>query len=94
MRDFAIWLVQRPRRWYSLTPVRGGRCEWFRVARSELEAHRARQAQPIPRDREDRLLGTLQRFEENQRVELAASEAYERWRATARDTKPGCGDLA
>lgn len=33
---------------------RGGRREWFRVARSELGAHRARQAQPIPRDREDR----------------------------------------
>jgi transposase len=57
---------------------RGGRREWFRVARSELEAHRARQAQPIPRDREDRLLGTLERFEENQRVDLAANEAYER----------------
>jgi Transposase DDE domain len=66
---------------------RGGRREWFRVARSELEAHRARQAQAIPRDREDRLLGTLERFEQNQRVDLAANEAYERWRATARDTK-------
>jgi len=66
---------------------RGGRREWFRVARSELEAHRARQAQPIVRDREDRLLGTLERFEENQRVDVSAHEAYERWRATARDTK-------
>jgi transposase len=66
---------------------RGGRREWFRVARSELEARRARQAQPIPRDRDDRLVETLERFEENQRVDLAANEAYERWRATARDTK-------
>ncbi len=66
---------------------RGGRREWLRVARSELEAHRARQAQPIARDREDRLLDALERFEENQRVDLAANEAYERWRATARDTK-------
>ena len=66
---------------------RGGRREWFRVARSELEAHRARQARPIPRDRDDRLLGALERFEENQRVDLAANAAYERWRATARDTK-------
>ena len=66
---------------------RKGRREWFRGARRELEAHRARQAQPIPRDREDRLLDTLARFEENQRVDLAANEAYERWRATARDTK-------
>jgi transposase len=66
---------------------RGGRREWFRVARGELEARRAQQAQPIPRDRDERLLGTLERFEENQRVDLAANEAYERWRATARDTK-------
>jgi Transposase domain (DUF772) len=66
---------------------RGGRREWFRVARSELEARRAQQAQPIPRDRDDRLLETLERFEENQQVDLAANEAYERWRATARDTK-------
>jgi len=29
----------------------------------------------------------LERFEENQRVDLAANQAYERWRATARDTK-------
>jgi hypothetical protein len=66
---------------------RGGRREWFRVARSELEAHRARQARPIARDREDRLVVAWERFEENQRVELAANAAYERWRATARDTK-------
>ena len=66
---------------------RGGRREWFRVARSELDSRRAQQAQPIPRDRDDRLLETLERFEENQRVDLAANEAYERWRATARDTK-------
>jgi transposase len=61
---------------------RGGRREWFRVARSELEAHRARQARPIPRDRDDRLLGALARFDENQRVDLAANAAYERWRMT------------
>jgi hypothetical protein len=66
---------------------RGGRREWFRVARSELEAHRARQAAPIARDREDRLLGVLGRFEENQRVDVVANEAYDRWRASARDTK-------
>jgi transposase len=66
---------------------RNGRREWFRVARSELEAHRAQQRQPIARDREDRLIDTLERFEENQRIDRAANEAYERWRATARDTK-------
>ncbi|MBV9607313.1 MAG: transposase [Solirubrobacterales bacterium] len=66
---------------------RGGRREWFRVAHSELEARRARQARPIARDREDRLSDALGRFEENQRVALRANEAYESWRATARDTK-------
>jgi transposase len=66
---------------------RNGRREWFRVARSELEAHRAQQRQPIARDREDRLIDALERFEENQRIDRAANEAYERWRATARDTK-------
>jgi transposase len=66
---------------------RGGRREWFRVARSELEARRAQQARAIPRDRDDRLLDAVGRFEENQRVDLAANETYEHWRATARDTK-------
>jgi hypothetical protein len=64
---------------------RGGRREWPRVARRELEAHRAQQAQPIPRDREDRLFQALERFEQNHRVELAAHEDYDRWRSSARD---------
>jgi len=66
---------------------RGGRVEWLRVARRELEAHRARQGAPVPRDRDDRMIGALQRFEENHQVDLAAVESYERWRATGRDTK-------
>jgi len=65
---------------------RGGRREWPRVARRELEARRQRQAQPIPRDREDRLFQALDRLEENHRVDLAANQAYEWWRATERDT--------
>jgi transposase len=65
---------------------RGGRREWPRVARRELEARRERQAEPIPRDREDRLFQALGRLEENHRVDLAANQAYERWRATERDT--------
>ena len=36
------------------------------------------------------MFGALGRLEENHRVDLAANEAYERWRATARDTKVGC----
>jgi transposase len=66
---------------------RGGRREWPRVARRELEAHRAQHAQAIPRDREDRLFQALERFEQNHRVDLAAHEDYDRWRASSRDTK-------
>jgi transposase len=63
-----------------------GRLEWFRVARRELEEHRERQAQPIPRDREERLFEAARRLEENHQVHVAANDAYERWRATALDT--------
>jgi len=66
---------------------RGGRREWFRVARRELEDRRKHQARPIPRDREHRLFQAVARFEQTHRVDLTANEAYERWRATARDTK-------
>jgi transposase len=66
---------------------RGGRREWPRVARRELEAQREQERRPIPRDREDRLFQALGRLEQNHRVDLAANEAYEHWRATARDTK-------
>jgi transposase len=66
---------------------RGGRREWPRVARRDLEARREQEARPIPREKEDRLFQALGRLEENHRVDLAANEAYERWRATARDTK-------
>ena len=65
---------------------RGGRREWPRVARRELEEQRAREARPVPRDREDRLFQALGRLEENHRVDLAANNAYERWRTTERDT--------
>jgi len=66
---------------------RGGRREWTRIARRELDAHHAQQARAVPRDREDRMLGALDRFEQSHRVELGAHEAYDRWRVTARDTK-------
>jgi transposase len=66
---------------------RGGRREWLRVARSELEAHRARPAQPVARGRDDRMIDALERLEQNHQVELSASETYDHWRATARDTK-------
>ena len=66
---------------------RGGRREWFRVARRELEAHRECEARPIPRDRDERLIEAARRLEQNHQVDLAANDAYEHWRATARDTK-------
>ena len=65
---------------------RGGRREWPRVARRELESRREREAEPIPRDLEDRLFQALGRLEENHRVDLAANDAYERWRSSSRDT--------
>src|SRR5947209_16081265 len=65
---------------------RGGRREWPRVARRELEKQREREARPIPRDREHRLFLALGRPEENHRVDLAANDAYVHWRATERDT--------
>ena len=49
-----------------------------------------REARPIPRDLEDRLFQALGRLEENHRVDLAANDAYERRRATARDTSVAC----
>ena len=64
----------------------GGRCEWLREGRCELERHRERERRPIPRDRDDRLVDAAERLAENHRVDLAANEAYERWRATARNT--------
>src|SRR5947199_165726 len=65
---------------------RGGRREWPRVARRELEKQREREARPVPRDREDRLFQALDRLQENHRVDLAANDAYEHWRASERDT--------
>jgi transposase len=65
---------------------RGGRIEWLRVARQELEAHRTRQGAPVPRGRDDRRFEALERLEENHQVDLDAVEIYERWRLTARDT--------
>jgi transposase len=64
-----------------------GRREWFRIARRQLEEHRATQQRPIARDRDDRLLDCAWRFEQNLQVELAANQAYERWRAGAVDRR-------
>jgi len=65
----------------------GGRREWFRVARRQLEDHRERERRPIPRDRDDRLVDAAGRLEQNREVELAANELYEQWRAGAKDRR-------
>jgi transposase len=64
----------------------GGRREWLREGRRDLERHRERERQPIPRDRGDRLFEAARRLEENLQVELASNRTYERWRLVARDT--------
>ena len=64
---------------------RGGRREWLRTARRELEDHRSQQQRAVPRDRDDRRFQALGRLEENLRVELAANDAYEDWRTSSRD---------
>ena len=64
-----------------------GRREWFRIARRELEDHRERERRPIARDRDDRLLDAADRLEQNHQVQLSTNEAYERWRAAARDRR-------
>jgi hypothetical protein len=61
-----------------------GRRTWHREAHKELLRRREQAAQPIERSRAGRLLEALRRLEENQRVEVQASEAYERWHAERR----------
>jgi hypothetical protein len=43
----------------------GGRRNWLREARRELEHRRERERRPVPRDRQDRLLEGARRLEEN-----------------------------
>jgi hypothetical protein len=64
----------------------GGRREWLREGRRELERHRERERRQVPQGRADRLFEAARRLEENHQVDLAANQAYEHWRATARDT--------
>ena len=62
----------------------GGRRGWQRAAHKELLRRREQAAQPIARSRADRLLDAVDRLEESRRVEIQASEAYERWQADRR----------
>ena len=66
----------------------GGRREWFRAGRRQLEDHRALQRRPVARDRDDRLFDAAGRLEKNHEVDLAANELYERWRPGLRTVGP------
>jgi transposase len=63
-----------------------GREGWTREGRRQLEQRRWEQRQPIPRDREDRLLLAAQRLEEQRDAKLAANRAYEDYRINGRAT--------
>jgi len=58
----------------------GGRRNWFREARRELERRREREGRPIAREREERLLDAARRLEEDHQVHLDTNEQYERYR--------------
>jgi transposase len=61
-----------------------GRRTWHREAHKELLRRREQDAKSVARSRAERLLETLHRLEENQQVEIQASEAYELWQAKRR----------
>jgi hypothetical protein len=67
----------------------GGRREWFRIARRQLEEHRERERRSIPRDRGDRLFDAAGRLEQNYEAELTANGLYEQWRAGGKDRRGG-----
>lgn len=71
----------------SMLSGHGGRREWFRVARRQLDDHRARQARPIARDRDERLVDAAERLEQEHEVEITANALYERWRAVGVDRR-------
>jgi transposase len=62
-----------------------GREGWLREGKRQLEQHRWRHPDPIPRSRTERLLLAAERLEADAEVERRANEAYQHYRATARD---------
>ena len=69
-----------------LTRRRQGRRSWQREASHQLDAHRERQADPIPRGRRQRLQDAKRRLEQELAVDIAANEAYEAFHVSGRDT--------
>jgi transposase len=59
---------------------RGGRRAWLREAKRRLDAERADQKEPIPRDREERLELCHRRLVEDWRAEHGGNRAYEAYR--------------
>src|SRR5215211_5851971 len=62
-----------------------GREAWPREGKRQLEQHRWRHPDQIPRGRSERLLLAAERLEAELDVQRRANEAYEHYRATARD---------
>jgi hypothetical protein len=58
----------------------GGRRNWFREARRELERRRAQEGRAVARDREDRWFDAVRRLEEEHQVHVEANAQYERYR--------------
>jgi transposase len=61
-----------------------GREGWLRDARRQLEQHRWRDPDPVPRSRSERLLLAAERLEADLAAERAGNEAYQRYRAAGR----------
>ena len=64
---------------------RQGRDAWLREGKRQLEQHRWDDPDPISRSRGERLLLSAERLGSELDVERRANEAYEHYRATARD---------
>ena len=64
-----------------------GRRSWQREAAHQLEAHRERQADPIPRGRRERLEDAKRRLEQELAVDTAANHAYEEFHRPAAATR-------
>jgi transposase len=61
-----------------------GRRGWLREAKKRLEAERAANPQPVPRDRPKRIKQARRRLEEELWTEIRANQAYEAYRARGR----------
>jgi hypothetical protein len=62
-----------------------GREGWLREGKRQLERHRWRHPDPIPRGRAGRLLLAAGRLQSDLEIEQRANAAYEHYRSTARD---------